>query len=47
MRTLYTTPAIDIWALGVVMWTFFTDDKPFFSDCKENNIKAIATMAGI
>jgi serine/threonine protein kinase len=34
MKALHITPAIDVWALGVVMWTFFNDDKPFFADCK-------------
>jgi len=47
MRAGHLTPAIDIWALGIVMWTFFTEDKPFFTDCKENNLKAIASLVGI
>ena len=41
------TPAIDIWALGVVMFTFFTDKKPFYDECKENNLMAIAGVVGI
>lgn len=47
MRASHLTPAIDMWALGIVMWTFFTDEKPFFSDCKDNNLKAIASLVGI
>ena len=47
MRAAHITPAIDIWALAVVMWTFFTDDKPFFTDCKDNNLEAIASLVGI
>jgi hypothetical protein len=47
MRTSYTTPGIDVWALAVVMWTFFTDEKPFFEDCKANNLEAIASLVGI
>jgi hypothetical protein len=34
MKASFMTPAIDVWALAVVIWTFFTDDKPFFEDCK-------------
>lgn len=47
MRASHMTPAIDVWALGVVMWTFFTDDKPFFTDCKKDNLQAIASLVGI
>jgi hypothetical protein len=47
MRAAHLTPAIDIWALGVVMWTFFTEDKPFFIDCRDNNLEAIASLVGI
>ena len=38
MKASHLTPAIDVWALAVVIWTFFTDDKPFFQDCKDNNL---------
>jgi hypothetical protein len=41
------TPAIDIWALAVVMWSFMTDDKPFYYECKNNNLKAIASLVGM
>lgn len=47
MRANHYTPAIDVWALAVVMWTFVNDEKPFFSDCKQGNLKAIATLVGV
>ncbi len=34
MKSSHITPAIDVWSFAIVMWTFFTDGKPFFSDCK-------------
>jgi serine/threonine protein kinase len=47
MRSIHITPAIDVWALGIVMFGFITDKKPFFYDCKKNNLKAIASLVGI
>ena len=47
MKASHLTPAIDVWALAVVIWTYFTDDKPFFQDCKYNNMEAIASLVGI
>ena len=45
--TYHITPAIDIWALGVVMFTYYTDRKPFTGvNCKNNNLRAIASLIG-
>ena len=45
--TYHITPAIDIWALGVVMFIYYTDRKPFFGvGCKKDNLKAIASLVG-
>jgi serine/threonine protein kinase len=38
LRTNYVTPAIDIWSLAVVYFTFVTDKKPFPLSCKTNNL---------
>lgn len=45
-NTYHVTPAIDIWALGMVMFTFYTDSKPFASNCKSDNLKAIVSLVG-
>ncbi len=47
MRTMHVTPAIDVWAFAIVMFTFFTDAKPFAYNCKDDNLKAIATLVGV
>ncbi len=47
MRTMHVTPAIDVWAFAIVMFTFFTDAKPFSYNCKDDNLKAIATLVGV
>lgn len=47
MRSYHITPAIDVWALGVVMFTFYADRKPFYDDCKEHNLRAIADLLGV
>ena len=47
MRAVHITPAIDVWALGVVMFTLIFDKKPFFIDCQKNNLKAIASLVGV
>lgn len=45
--TYHITPAIDIWALGVVMYIYYFDRKPFVGvNCKNHNLKAIATLVG-
>ena len=44
--TYHITPAIDIWALGVVMYIYYSDVKPFSHNCKSSNIKAIASLVG-
>ena len=43
----HITPAIDIWALAVVMFTYYTDMKPFAINCKTNNMRAIASLVGV
>jgi len=40
------TPSVDIWALAVVMFTFYTDEKPFSLNCKNDNFKAIISLVG-
>ena len=40
------TPLVDIWALAVVMFTYYTDDKPFSFNCKTDNLKAIISVVG-
>ena len=41
------TPLVDIWALAIVMFTFYTDEKPFTVNCKsDNNFKAILSLIG-
>lgn len=44
--TYHITPAIDVWALGIVMFTFYTDSKPFSFNCKSDNLKAIVSLVG-
>jgi hypothetical protein len=39
-------PLVDIWALAVVMFTYYTDDKPFHFNCKTDNLKAIISLVG-
>lgn len=46
LRTLFITPAIDVWALAVVYFSFITAKKPFAVDCKESNFEAILTLVG-
>lgn len=46
MRTYHVTPAIDIWSMGIVMFSFFSEKKPFYEDCKANNLIAIASLVG-
>lgn len=46
LRTNYPTPAIDIWGLAVVMFTYLTNKNPFPIKCKTNNIKAISSLVG-
>ena len=38
LRRDYITPAMDIWSLAVVYFTFLTSRKPFPSDCSKNNL---------
>lgn len=38
IRTHHVTPAIDIFALAVVYFTFITEKKPFPVNCKTNNL---------
>jgi serine/threonine protein kinase len=45
-NTFHITPAIDVWALGVVMFTFYTDSKPFSFNCKSDNLRAIVSLVG-
>lgn len=40
------TPIVDIWALAIVMFTFYTDEKPFSFNCKTDNLKAIISLVG-
>ena len=42
----HITPAVDVWALGVVMYIYYTDRKPFTFNCKNNNFKAILSLVG-
>ncbi len=44
----YTTPAKDIWALGVVLWRLKFGKYPFHLNCKklDTNLKAIADIFG-
>jgi serine/threonine protein kinase len=44
--TYHITPAIDVWALAIVMFTYYTDLKPFGTNCKSNNLRAIANLVG-
>lgn len=46
LRTTHITPAADIWSLAIVMFTFFTDRKPFPLKCKTDGLKAIASLIG-
>lgn len=45
-ETYHITPAIDIWSLGIVMFTFYTDSKPFTFNCKTNDLRAILSLVG-
>jgi hypothetical protein len=45
-RTYHVTPAIDIWSLAVVMFTFITNKKPFGGGCKNDNLKSIVSLIG-
>ena len=47
LRTNFATPAIDIWALAVVYFTFITDKKPFPLNCKNSNLEAILGLIGV
>ncbi len=40
------TPLVDIWALAIVMFTYYTDEKPFGLNCKNDNLKAITSLVG-
>ncbi len=46
LLTYHITPAIDVWALGVVMFIFYTDSKPFTFNCKRDNLRAITSLVG-
>ena len=44
--TSHITPAIDVWALAIVMFTFYFESKPFLPNCKDDNLKAILSFIG-
>lgn len=46
LRTIHVTPARDIWSLGIAMYTYYTNEKPFTYNCKKDNLKAIASLVG-
>jgi len=46
LKTSFPTPAIDVWALGVVFYTYLFDEKPFKVNCKVSNLKAIVSLVG-
>lgn len=45
-RTYHVTTATDIWALAVVMFIYYTDRKPFFYKCKDDNLRSIVSLVG-
>jgi len=45
-RTNHITPVIDVWALAIVIFTYYTDEKPFLFNCKTDNMRAIVTLIG-
>ncbi len=46
LKGKYATPLVDIWALAIVMFTYYTDEKPFSFNCKTDNLKAIVSLVG-
>ena len=44
-KPLRASPAMDVWALGMVMWELFTNE-PFFSGCSDDVVlQVLATTA--
>jgi serine/threonine protein kinase len=46
LRTFYITPAVDVWALAIVMFTYYTDAKPYQVNCKTDNLLAVISLVG-
>lgn len=49
-RTNFITPQTDIFSLGVVIFYFLTNKKPYGIKCnpdKNNNIEAVTSLVGI
>ena len=45
-RSNFPTPAIDIFALASVMFTYITGKNPYPTKCKDHNLKAICGLVG-
>lgn len=46
MRAIFPTPAIDVWGLAIVMFSYFFTKYPFTVKCKTDNMRAISTLVG-
>jgi hypothetical protein len=45
-KPLRASPAMDVWALGMVMWELFTNE-PFFSGCSDDVVLQVSVRVRV
>jgi serine/threonine protein kinase len=46
MGAAHVTPAMDIFSLGVMIYAYLADSKPYIANCSQDNLQAVGSLVG-